>query len=85
MISTERALATVVEFDGLQMEVTDELVAEFEEYLEKIELRECENCGWYGHPGEICDCADEDICDNCGYPEEDCVCDEDYEDEGDTE
>lgn len=78
MLSESHALKTVIEFDGIQEEVTDELEAEFLVYLEKIELMRCEECGWYGHPGEFCECRDEDTCGLCGnyISNGDCTCED---------
>ncbi len=54
MISAEAALITVAGENISEADVT-----EFEEYLDKNECYECEICGWYTHPGETCDCENE--------------------------
>ncbi len=44
------ALETVLDETGVQ--VTTELVDEFEQYLESHGCFNCEICGWWTHPGE---------------------------------
>lgn len=76
MKTPEEALRLVAETLHLEEDVTDELVADFIKYLEEIEQVECENCGWWGYPGESCDCQDEFRCGDCCNSLEDCTCED---------
>ena len=48
--TAQSALETVLDETGVQ--VTTELVDEFEQYLESHDCFNCEICGWWTHPGE---------------------------------
>ena len=81
MKTPEECLRFVAEFQELPHEITDELVEEFAHYLDKIEQKECDVCGWWGYPGEICECEEEDErCDDCWNHPDDCTCEEEDDD-----
>jgi hypothetical protein len=42
---------------------TDEEEAQLLAYLEEIDLHECNNCGWFGYPGDTTDANG--YCDEC--------------------
>lgn len=54
----EQAFADVCQYSKPPIEVPNqEVIDEFEQYLENIEMFCCEECGWWGYPGEgECDC-----------------------------
>lgn len=51
---------------------TDAEMEQLEKFLEANECYECEYCGWTTHPGESCDCQDNEECPECGCV--DCEC-----------
>lgn len=56
--------------------LTDEEFEQLEQFLDENECYECELCGWQTHPGEGCDCDNDQECTQCGNPIEECDCDD---------
>jgi len=54
--------------------LTDQEMEQLEKFLEENECYECEYCGWTTHPGESCDCQDDEECPECGCNVDECEC-----------
>jgi hypothetical protein len=74
MLSMEQALSSAAEILGHTDPITDEDMEEFREFVERIEMYQCESCGWWTYPGEFCDCEDE--CYECGQRVDECECED---------
>lgn len=45
-------------YGALPENYSDEEEMQLAQYLDEKEIYNCEFCGWWTHPGEICDCED---------------------------